>query len=68
MAQRSPRKLAAMRAERAETAAAQRRWDLRERYPDIPMQAWANVGDNLLGGEGARALRRWLATLKQLTS
>lgn len=53
-----------MRAERAETAAAQRRRELGERYPDVSAQAWANMGDGLLGGEGARVLRRWLATIE----
>lgn len=56
MPRRSQRKLAAMRAECAETAAAQRRRALRERYPDVSAQAWANMGDGLLGGEGVSAV------------
>lgn len=66
MAQRSQRKLAAMRVERAETAAARRRRELREKYPDIPLQVWSNMGDGLMGGEGARVLRGWLGSLEQL--
>lgn len=60
MAKRSQSKLARMRAQRAETAAARRRRELAQRYPDLPVQAWANMGDGLLGGEAKKVLRKWL--------
>lgn len=68
MAQRSQRKLAAMRSERAETTSAQRRRELARRYPELPPQVWAKGGDGLLQGVGARALREWLASLGALVA
>lgn len=44
MARRSQRKLAAMRAERTETAKMRRRRELREHYPNVPVRAWAHMG------------------------
>jgi hypothetical protein len=66
MARRSQRKLAARRAERAEVAAAQCRRELAHRYPDVPVQVWANMGDGLLQGVGAKALRAWLDSVGAL--
>lgn len=42
-----------------------RRRDLRERYPDIPAQAWSNLGAGL-SGDGGKALRKWLRSVEQL--
>ncbi len=66
MVQRSQRKLAAMRAQRRETVGAQRRRELMRKYPHVPVQAWANMGVGLQGGEGARALREWLDSVRAL--
>lgn len=67
MAQRSQRKLAAMRAERAEATATQRRRELACKYPEIPPQVWANMGTGLCGsGTGAKALREWLDSVRAL--
>lgn len=66
MPRRCQRDLAARRAYRAEAAAASRRRELAARYPDVPVQAWANMGQGLLSGEGARALRRWLESVDEL--
>lgn len=68
MPQRSQRKLAAMRAERDETTAAQRRRELARRYPELPLQVWSKGGDGLLQGVGARALRDWLASVVALVA
>lgn len=66
MAKRSTSKLLRMKAQRMESAGAKRRRDLTQRYLDVPVQAWANMGDGFLSGTGARALREWLSTLDQL--
>ena len=67
MAQRSQRKLAAMRAERAEATTAKRRRELTRKYPEIPPQVWANMGAGLCGsGAGAKALREWLDSVRAL--
>lgn len=65
----SYRSLEARREWRAEAAAAVRRRELAERYPDINPQAWSNLGAEGYGsmsGAGARALREWLASVKVL--
>lgn len=62
----SYRSLEARREWKAQAAAAVRRRELAERYPDINPQAWSNLGPEGYGsmsGAGARALREWLASV-----
>ena len=63
----SYRSLEARREWKAQAAMAVRRRELAERYPDIPGQAWANLGPDGYGsmtGAGARALREWLVSME----
>lgn len=53
------------RVQRAAAAAEARRRDLRERYPNVPAQAFSNMGDGL-NGAGLRALRAWMRSLDTL--
>jgi hypothetical protein len=53
-----------LQAERKAARLEARRRALRERYPDIPAQAWSNLGDGIgLGGVGGKALREWLGSI-----
>jgi hypothetical protein len=66
---KSYRKLAALQKWRKDLAAGRRRLELAARYPDLPAQAWSNLGEpgaGLVTGKGARALREWLASLGKL--
>ena len=64
---KSHRKLAAMRAQKREAQLASRRRALMRKYPHVPAQAWANMGDSLQG-VGGRALRQWLASVAELVA
>lgn len=67
----SYRSLEARREWRAEAAAAVRRRDLAERYPDVDPRGWANLGPEGYGsmtGAGARALLEWLVSVGALLS
>ena len=67
MARRSPRKVLACRAQRQTLEAGRRRRRLAQRYPDVPLQAWATGRAGLLDGAGAKALRAWLKSVMALT-
>lgn len=66
----SYRRLEARRAWKAEAAAAVRRRELANRYPDINPQAWSNLGPEGFGsmaGTGAGALRAWQESVMAIT-
>lgn len=66
MGKRSTAEALHLRAERQTARLEARRRELRERYPDIPGQAWSNMGAGL-GGVGGKALREWLVSLMRLS-
>ncbi len=66
MRKRSWESVLALRKERVTAKAEARRRLLRECYPAIPPQAWANMADGLYG-DGMRAVREWLASVDELT-
>lgn len=65
MGKRSTAEALRLRAEREAARLEARRRELRERYPDIPAQAWSNLGGGL-GGVGGKALRGWIESIKAL--
>lgn len=65
MVRRSTAEALRLRAEREAARLEARRRELRERYPDIPAQAWSNLGAGL-GGAGGKALGGWLRTVESL--
>lgn len=65
MGKRSTAEALHLRAERKAARLEARRRELRERFPEIPAQAWSNLGAGL-GGVGGKALRGWLRTLENL--
>ena len=66
MGKRSTAEALRLRAEKEAAHLEARRRDLRERYPDIPPQAWSNLGIGL-GGVGGKALRGWLVSVIRLS-
>lgn len=65
MGKRSTAEVLRLRAERQTARLEARRRDLRERYPDIPAQAWSNLGAGL-SGVGGKALRGWIESINAL--